>query len=181
MQVIKNLIKSLVKWNLSQVTTINQKLSDVNKRCDALLEEIQRLKSENNPIVDVIRPVNVLFTVPLEDRNGVPLVGNVGNAFADFTIEGVGNNGLTITRFVPDMKRPTSNHIHLEVIGTGTLEIIIRQTLTVDGGPVFIATNKLCDVEINSNEQQYTVNSIQSMAISDMLTLYTPNRINSND
>jgi hypothetical protein len=178
--VIKNLIKSLVKWNLSQVTTIHQKLNDVNKRCDELLEEIQRLKSTNNTSNDV-RPVNVLFTVPLQDRNGVPLVGDVGNAFADFTIDCVGSNGLTVTRFVPEMKKPASNFIHLEVIGTGTLEIMITQTLTVSGGSVFIATNKLCNVEIDNITQQYTVGFINSLTISDMLAMYNPNRFNSND
>jgi len=180
---LQNMLRSIVRWNLShnqnltaKIAQLSVEVNEINKKYDSLLAEVQRIKEDKTPPAE-IRPVNVLFTVPLEDRNGIPLAGNIGSTIADFSIECAGSNGLNVTRFVPDMKRPQSNYIHLEVIGTGTLEITIRQTLTMSDGTSFISVKRLCNVEINNTEQQYYVNSITSMAISDMFTLYTPNRM----
>jgi hypothetical protein len=159
----------------AKIAQLSGEISEINKKYETLLAEVQQIKAEKNPTF-VGRAVNVLFNVPLEDRNGIPLTGNVNNAVVDFTVECVGKNGLTVLQCLPEMKRSSPNYINLEVIGSGTLDITIHQKLVVRDGSSMFATNTLCTVEID-DRVEYTVNHIQTMAISDMFTLYTPNRM----
>lgn len=155
------------------LAAVRQDLNTMTSRCTQLFDEVAQLKKQL-PTAAAPSPAyyaNVLFRAPLSDRDGRSLKGFIDGFPYDFTVECTGSNGLMVLNSIPSLSNGTGPaFINLEVRGTGTLSVILRQTIDL-----YVTTSvnvsTLCTVAIHPGRSEYIADQPYGQSIATQLAL----------
>lgn len=164
----------------AELLTANTQLSAVQIENKQLVERIAQLtqdleKTNSDSGLTKSRYITINLPSELTDSGNVPLRGVYNGCECDYVLECVGNNSLLLLR----SNQTSVNKIELEVVGTGSVLINIKQRLVLNG-QLSLSVRDFAVIEINPDMEDFFVVDYNCIPVSRLFEQATMNinRIN---